>query len=420
MATTSKALPGLMGSATKKTTNTPATKKPAASTNSTAVKKAAADLVASQSELTKLLGQLATGLSSGTGGTTGGRTDASYMAEGYSGTSTTGQNYIEGRAVTPQEFNAWLYGTSSGSAANKDKVETIVDPEFDAIVAGLKVYGIEGLATTIESIRSDNPGISGEGMMSLMRNDARYNANYLKRFSGNELLAKAGKPMLDEKTYLANEAAYAKTFAAYELPRFANQTQYATLIANSVSPDEAASRVSLAYDRILKSEPEKLAAFKKFYPTLSTADLVATMLDPTNQLPALERKVVAAEIGGAAIAQGLQADLAASYTQSKLYSNLNVDTLGAEAIQQAGTSASAAKTGYETIAAELPTMEKLSSIYASTLDNYTQSEAEQEQFQGLASAKRKKQALLAAEAAQFSGTSGLTKSSLMSETTGKF
>jgi len=294
------------------------------------------------------------------------------------------------------------------------------DPEFNAILAGLKAYGIEGLAATLEAIRVDNPGISGEGLLTLLRNDTKYNANYLKRFSGNDLLAKAGKPMLDEKTYLANEAAYAKTFTAYELPQFANQTQYATLIGNMVSPDEAASRVSLAYDRILKSEPEKLAAFKKFYPTLSTADLVATMLDPTQQLPALERKVVSAEIGGAAIQQGLQADLAASYTKSKLYSNLNVDTMGAEAIQQAGVSASAAKTGYEIIAAELPTMEKLSSIYAGTLENYTQLEAEQEQFQGLASAKRKKQALLAAEAAQFSGTSGLTKSSLTSEKTGRF
>lgn len=309
-------------------------------------------------------------------------------------------------------------GVTYGAWENVD--QTPDDPEYNAIVTGLKSYGIEGLAATLEAIRTDNPGISGDGMLTLLRNDPKYNTNYLKRFSGNAALSQAGKPMLDEKTYLANEAAYAKTFTAYELPQFANQTQYATLIANSVSPDEAASRVSLAYDRILKSEPEKLAAFKKFYPSLSTADLVATMLDPTQQLPALERKVVSAEIGGAAIQQGLQADLAASYTKSKLYSNLNVDTIGAEAIQQAGVSGTAAKTGYETIAAELPTMEKLSSIYASTLDNYTQSAAEQEQFQGLASAKRKKQALLAAEAAQFSGVSGLTKSSLTSETTGRF
>lgn len=292
------------------------------------------------------------------------------------------------------------------------------DPEFDAIVAGLKAYNIDGLAKTIEKIRIENPGVSGEGMLTLLRNDTRYNAEYLVRFSGNASLAKTGKPMLSEAEYLSNEAAYNKMFTSYGLTEFNNTAQYAKLIANQTSPDEATDRVSLGYDRLLKSQPEKLAAFKKFNPSISASNIVAVMLDPENQLPALERKVVAAEIGGAALTQGLNAELLAMSAQSKQYTNIKSDTIGVEAIQQADVTEAKAKAGYETIAEELPTMEKLSSYYSAGLDAYTQSEAEKEQFQGLASAKRKKQALLAREAASFAGRSGayLGKSS----TTGAF
>lgn len=306
----------------------------------------------------------------------------------------------DGKTYTWDDMKGWTYDP----AADKD-------PEYDALIAGLKVYNIDTLIPTMEKIRRDNPGITSDGMLTLLRNDTRYNKAYLERFAGNAALNKAGKPMLSEAEYLSNEAAYAKTFNSYDLGRFANTAQYTKLIANQTSPDEAASRVALGYDRLLKGNTNTLSTFRKFNPSITASDIIAVMLDDT-QLPILERKVVAAEIGGAAVTQGLNAELLAMSAQSKAYSNIKSDTIGVEAIQATGANEASAKAGYEVIAQELPTMEKLSSYYNASLEAYTQSEAEKEQFQGLASAKRKKEALLAREAATWSGSSGVTRNAL--------
>jgi hypothetical protein len=79
-----------------------------------------------------------------------------------------------------------------------------------------------------------------------------------------------------------------------------------------------------------------------------------------------------------------------------------------------------AQRGYATIADILPTAEKLSDIYGTTLDAYGQSEAEQEVFNSLASAQRKRQRLTAREVASFSGRSGASRTSLTTSSVGQF
>jgi hypothetical protein len=328
---------------------------------------------------------------------TGGDTSGT---DGGSGPKSGGYD-ANGNPVTGGQYDASGNFIGSGSL--------LANPEYAAIISALEGYGLNNLASVLERIRVENPNISGEGMLTLLRNDARYNKDYLIRFAGNEKLKAAGKPMLDEKTYLANEAAYDKIFTQYQLPQFVNRSKYADFIGSSIAPTEVASRVSLAYDRLIKSNPGSLDAFRRFFPQLSAGDIVGAMLDPKEQLPALQRKVAAAEIGGAAIEQGLNVSLAAQSVQNARYANLQSGTIGAEAIQQYGIDKETAQVGYEVIATELPTMEKLSSIYKSTLDQYTQKEAEQEQFIGLASAKRKKQQLIGVETAQFQSQSGASK-----------
>jgi hypothetical protein len=312
-----------------------------------------------------------------------------------------------GNPVANGEYDA--NGNYVGTGSKPASGGLLANPEYAALVASLKSYGLDNIATVLEKIRVENPSISGEGMLTLLRNDSRYNKEYLTRFSGNQTLKNAGKPMLDEKTYLANETAYEKIFTSYGLTQFATRNKYAEFIGNSSSPVEIADKVSLGYNRVLKGNPGTLEAFNKFFPELSTSDVVAAMLDPKEQIPALQRKVAAAEIGGAAIEQGLNVSLAAQSIKNVRYANLQSGTIGSEAIQQYGIDKEAAQVGYERIATELPTMEKLSSIYGSTLEAYTQKEAEQEQFVGLASAKRKKQQLVAREAAQFQGQSGAAR-----------
>lgn len=284
------------------------------------------------------------------------------------------------------------------------------NPAFDAILAVLSSYDMAGVASKMAEIRALYPDISSADLMTLLKYDKRFNAPYLDRFAGNAALMAKGFAPLDEKTYLANEQAYAKVFNAYGLKQFTNRQSYAKLIGGSVSPDEANTRVSMAFDRVLNDKPT-LAAFNKFYSSIKISDIAATLLDPEQQLPALQRQVTAAEIGGQALQQGLQTSLLESSVTAAGYSNVQEATLGAENLANMGVTKSQATAGYSKIGEVLPTAEKLSSIYGSTLDQYGQLQAEQEQFQGLASAARKRKQLTEAEIGTFSGSSGTSKGS---------
>jgi hypothetical protein len=290
--------------------------------------------------------------------------------------------------------------------------KSLADAQFDIMIGLMSRYNIAGLADSFSTIRKDYPNISSADAMDLLRYDPRYNAGYVQRFAGNQIRAKNGFAMLDEKTYLDMEQGYSQVFKNYGLNTFDNPAQYQTLIGNNVNVAETGQRVSLAYDRVLNADKGTLDAWQKFYPQLGTADLVATMLDPKNQLPMMEKKVQSAEIGGAALSQGLNASLAQSTitaNQASRYSNVTSGTIGADAIRNSGETLPQAKQDYQTIAAELPTAEKLSSIYGGRLAQYGQTQAEQNHILGMASENRKLQALSAAETSSFAGSAGTSK-----------
>jgi hypothetical protein len=282
------------------------------------------------------------------------------------------------------------------------------DPEYDALVLAMGVYKIQGLAATLEKIRMENPNISSEGMLTLLRNDTRYNKEYLTRFSGNQMLNAAGKPMLDEKTYLQNEVAYDATFKAYSVDNyFSNTNQYAELIANSKSPTEVASIVSAGFSRVINADTATLDTYKRFYKALTTQDIVAGLIGGKETMPLIERKITSAEIGGAAVRQGLDAFQAATDTtkEKSRYSNVTTGTLGTETLMNSGETGAKADADYAKIAGELPRMEFLSSI-SRGYDQYGQKQAEGADILGLASEKRKKDELLALERARYAGGSG--------------
>jgi hypothetical protein len=314
-----------------------------------------------------------------------------------------------GKVTTTSPSGAQLGNGPSGfapSSVTPVKAANPMDnPVYAALLAAMGVYNISGLADTLLAIRTAYPDITSEDMLSLLRYDKRYNAGYLQRFAGNAKLTAAGKPMLTEKEYLANETAYEKIFKAYDVTRFANTSQYADLIGNQLDPDEVNTRVSMAYKRIINADVSVLNALKKFASSLSTGDLVAAMLDPRNQVPELNKKITSAEIGGAALRQGLQAFEMATSIQSSRYSNVMEGTIGTEQARLSGADAASANVDYQKIAGELPTMEFLSSI-SKGLPQYAQKEAEQARIQGLASAQRKQQDLLALEASRFTGGAG--------------
>lgn len=284
--------------------------------------------------------------------------------------------------------------------------KTTSDAALTAAAAVLRAVGVEGLEDAMAQIRKLYPDITSEDALSLLKFDPRFNAPYLKRFAGNKLLMDAGFAPLDDKEYLATERAYDKIFTSYELGQFNNRDRFAKLIGSRISADELASRVSLAVDRVKNAARETGDAIRQLYPELTNQDLVAYAIDPVNQLPALQRKVQAAEIGGAALAQNLSIGLQAAPEMRTGFSNVRRTGLGVEELIAAGVDLEKARTGFSRVAEVLPTSEKLSAIYGGRLEQYGRTEAEQEQFKELASAKRARQRLTEAELAQFSGEAG--------------
>jgi hypothetical protein len=271
----------------------------------------------------------------------------------------------------------------------------------------LESYGITGLASVLEDIRKEYPEIASDDLITLLQFDPKYNAKFNERFAANAVRQKAGLKVLSPAEYLQLEQGYKKTLSAYGLTTFQSQSYYDKFISNDISTTELTDRVSLAYDRVL-NDSNVSNAFKKFYPSLTTTDIVTGMLDPVNQFPTLERKVKAAEIGGAALRQGLTAsELSMTEEQKNVpYSNVTRATLGADVLAQQGVTKAAAEAGYKYVAEVLPTAEKLSSIYSKQASQYGRLEAEQEKLQGLASATRARQSLEALEIGTFSGSSG--------------
>jgi hypothetical protein len=253
-------------------------------------------------------------------------------------------------------------------------------------------YGLGELGATLETLMKE--GYEPEEATLALKTDVRYNAPYIARFRGNELRRSAGLNVLSEAEYLSLEDDYTKTLKSYGLENYfgatrtAKQTAIADVIGADVSAIEFTDRVSTAVDRVKMADPATKNAFQQFY-GIGEADLVNYFLDPKKALVNLKEKATAAEIGGAAIGQGLTATMTS-----------------AEDLARFGINRQQAQAGYAQIGEELPTAGRLGRIYSESGVTYNQADAESATFKGLASAKRKKEQLKQLEEAQFSGSSG--------------
>ena len=314
-----------------------------------------------------------------------------------------------GDKIVAEGFESGLFPYEGLSPVFQNVINTqpkYSDAGLAAAAAALGSVGVEGLIDVMAEIRKVYPGIDSEEALALMKFDKRFNAPYLRRFAGNKMLQDAGFGMLDDKEYLATEKAYDKIFTSYGLKQFSNRDKFAQLIGKSVSADELAGRVSTAYDRVIKGARETRSALNQLFPELNDTDILAYALDPVNQLPAIQRKVQAAEIGGAALAQNLSVGMQAAPSQATGFTNVRREGLGVEELQAQGIDLAQARRGYAAVAEVLPTAEKLSALYGDRMQQYGRKEAEQEAFMDLASAKRARKQLTETELAQFQGQSG--------------
>ena len=297
-------------------------------------------------------------------------------------------------------------GTSSGLDAKK--VDAIA-----AIGALLSSYGIGDLSAAItEAVQKGYTSDTIQLIMQDPKSTDPLAVAFQTRFPANKARIAAGKPVLSAAEYLAAERSYSQVLQSYGVSSLATRTKMNAFITNDISAAEVADRVGLAISRVQNADTATKEALALYYPMLNQSDIVGAVLDPAEGLPALQRKVQIAEIGGAALAQGLKTvDAAGKLT------GINIK-MGQEALANLGVTKEQARAGFQQVAEVAPRGEFLSSI--STGEDYNQLQAEQEAFQGLASAKRARVALTEQEKARFGGSAGTTKGSLASQARGAF
>lgn len=282
-----------------------------------------------------------------------------------------------------------LLAQQQQAAADAAKAkETTRVSAMNAVMARFNQYGLGSLANKIKELAVDG---ATEATITLALQET---PEYQARFSANTDRLKKGLAVLSPADYISVEDSYRQVLRAYGLTQFDNDAYVKQFIANDVSATELSNRVTTAVQRVQNADPAVLKQLTDYY-GIGSKDVVAYVLDPNQQFQKIQRQVSAAEIGVAAAKQGLQSNVAVS------------EQLAAQGVTQAE-----AQKGYATIADILPTATKLSEIYGATLDTYDQSTAEQEVFNQLASAQRKRQKLTATELATFGGSSGLARGGL--------
>ena len=301
--------------------------------------------------------------------------------------------YADGNGGTYSETT--ISGTPTTSTTNTSDAQSA----YDTLYNEFKQYGLESLIEPLKNMIKE--GASGAALSLALQNTEAYK----KRFSANQDRIKAGLRALSPAEYIGLEDQYQNIMRQYGLPEsywakdsMGTQAGFNQLIGNDVSAAELNDRLIEGQQKVLNSNPEVLRALKQFYPGINNGDILGYVLDPKKALTDIKRKVAAAEIGGAALAQ-----------------NLGTTVGSAEALAAAGITKQQAMQGYETIGGYLPTASKLSDIYGvQGVGPYDQATAEADVFgtagSALAQAKRKK--LTQLEQAAFSGQSGTSQGAL--------
>ena len=278
---------------------------------------------------------------------------------------------------------------AADAAAAERKAER--QSAYDLLYAEFSKYGLQNLVDPLKGLIVSGAS-PAEFTIKLRETPA-----YQQRFAGNAKRIANGLTAIDEATYLAKEDAYQNLMRNYGLPEsywkkdsLGTQEGFTNLIANDVSAVELENRLQTAQNRVLKANPEVAYALRNFYPDITNGDILAYALDPKNALDAINRKVTAAEIGGAALAQGLTTSLG-----------------GAEALAAYGITKDQAQQGYQTVAGVLPRGSQLADIYGQQPYNQQTAEAEVFGTQGAAEAKKRREKLVSLEQASFGGSSGV-------------
>jgi hypothetical protein len=317
--------------------------------------------------------------------------------------------------ATKQVESTGLYGTSgttgggAGSASGSTGVGT---PEqiaarqsaFDLLKLQFDEYGLGALVEPLRGLIQE--GISpSEFAVRLRQTDP-----YKKRFAANAARVSKGLRALSESDYINLEDDYQTIMRNYGLPasyytkgELGRQEGFEKFIGGDVSPAELEERIVTAQKRVLDAAPEVTTALRQFYPDIKNGEILAYTLDPERGLADIKKKITAAEIGGAALASGLDTSLT-----------------DAEYLRRYGVTAETARQGFGIIGGGLERGRQLASIYQQP--DYTQAVAEEEVFNlpGQTESQQKRKKIIGLEKAEFGGQTGMTSGALSRDRAGSY
>ena len=303
-------------------------------------------------------------------------------------TASDGEEFTDQAAFVEYEISLRENAAQTKLIADQNKAER--KSAYDLLFSEFKQYGLEALVTPLKSLIEE--GVSpSEFTLRLRETDA-----YKKRFAANAQRVAKGLRALSEAEYIGTEDQYQDVMRRYGMPEsyyakgdLGVQSGFEKFLAGDVSAVELEDRIQTAQNRVVNSNPEVAKALKEFYPGISNGDILAYVLDPTNAIEQIKRKVTAAEIGGAAIQSGLTTGMAR-----------------AEELAAAGVTKAQAQQGFQTVAEVAPRGGMLADIYKQS--PYTQTTAEQEVFglAGSTEAAKQRKKLTQLETAAFSGSAG--------------
>ena len=274
---------------------------------------------------------------------------------------------------------------------------------YDILLSEFTRYGLQALVEPLKGLITSGAS-AAEFSLKLQQTDA-----YKKRFAANQERINKGLAALSPAEYIALEDQYQNVMRNYGLPAsyytkdaMGTQQGFEKFLGADVSAAELEDRIMTAQNRVINANPEVSRALKQFYPDITNGDILAYTLDPQQGLSNIKRKVTAAEIGGAAIAQGLQTGVTR-----------------AEELAGYGVTKEQAQQGFQAVAGIAPRGGQLASIYGES--PYTQATAEAEVFNtaGAAESAALRKKLTKLEQAQFGGSAGMAGGALSRDRAGQ-
>lgn len=320
------------------------------------------------------------------------------------------------RPVGPTDSTAVNGSTGNTGAKRSDRETQIADDavarrqrreaaqaSINAAIAQWENLGLSNARQIANRLVAD--GYSTGQVASLLRERIMDTSEYKSLYgSVQDAQRKAGRPVMNPESIQVQRNAYESIMRRAGLPKgfYDDATDFNNFLINDISPDEVASRVSLAQQVVGESvQPEAMQAFRKFY-GIGRGDLTAYFLDPDRAEPLLQKQAQAALIGAEALS-----------SEVKGLSNKGF----AENLVEKGVDQGMARQAFGRVAEQQDTVEMLGNIEGSQVSTKDQAEA----VLGLdANADQRVRGLKSRERARFGGSSAGTRALGSGDAAGSF